>query len=155
MVSRSVPGVQSGDLAPSGWVEECAHSAAGREPSLGEGALGLAAEEPYPNGEDHVEAALAEVDVLEALNEELGFPSLDEGCVARRSRLDHLHRPIDRGQVATLEPLADHRCGHTVATADLENPVIGAYAELIDDRPQSLVQAGHGRRSCSRLATTC
>jgi hypothetical protein len=58
-------------------VEDREQRPAWRQPPLGEraGAGGLAVEEPDPDGEDLVEAALAEVGVLERRGEELGLPA--------------------------------------------------------------------------------
>jgi hypothetical protein len=90
-------------------------------------------QEPHPNREDHIEAALAEVDVLKARNEELGIPRCDVRCVSPRRRLDHPRRSIDRGQSASFELLTDQRRGHPVTTSDFKDAVVGANTELIND----------------------
>ena len=85
--------------ASGGWIEEGSYLAVLREPRLDEGASphGFAVEEPDSNGEDHVEAAVAEVEVLEPRNEEFGLSGIDVGGVPPRGRLNHLRRTIDRG----------------------------------------------------------
>ncbi len=139
-------------LTLHGRIEERADAAAGRKPRVHEcvSSFGFAMEEPYPNGEDDVEATLAEVELLEVRDEELSFPGLDVRCIAPRSCLDHLRGAIDRGQSAPVEPLADYRRGHPVTAANLEDTVVGTNAELIDDRPESLTHspndAGRVRR---------
>jgi hypothetical protein len=95
-------------------------------------------EQSDPNSKDHVEAAVAEVEILEARDEELGFPGLDIRRVTSGGCLDHLRRPVDCGQSAFAEPLADHRRGDPVATADLEDPVVRTNADLIDDALEPL-----------------
>jgi hypothetical protein len=80
-------------------------------------------EEPDANGEDLVEAALAEIRVLGRGHQELGDPRLDEGRVPEPRRLDHLGRAVDRDVAAAVKSLADHRRRHAVPAADLEQPV--------------------------------
>jgi hypothetical protein len=116
-------------------VVERPHPAARSEPRRDErvGQLGLAVEEPHANGEDHIEAAVAEVGVLDVRDEELGLSGIDVRGVPARGGLDHLRRPVNRGQPAAVEPLADHGRGHAVAASDLEHAVVGTNAKLIDD----------------------
>jgi hypothetical protein len=67
---------------------------------------------PHPHREDHVEATVAEIQILEARDEEFGSP-----------------RPV--------EALAHHRGGDPVTAADLEDSIAGAKSELIDNGPQA------------------
>jgi hypothetical protein len=71
-------------LTLRGRIEERAHAAAGRTPRLhyGVGSFGFAMEEPYPYGEDDVEATLAEVEMLEVRDEDSAFPA--STCAALR-----------------------------------------------------------------------
>ena len=121
--------------------------AAGREPRFDEAArpLGLAVEEPDAHGEDHVEAPVAEVEILEACDEELGDAGLDVRGVAAGGGRDHLGRAVDRGQAAAVEPLAHERRGDAVAAADLEHAVVRPEAELVDDGAQSFAHTVNGR----------
>ncbi len=93
---------------------------------------------PHPNGEDQVEATVAEIQVLELRHQELCLPLLDERGVGPGGRLDHLRGPVDRRQSAAVEPLAHHRGGDPMAATDLEDPIAGAKAELVNDGPQRL-----------------
>jgi hypothetical protein len=90
-------------------------------------------EEPDPDGEDDVEAAIAQVEVLQLPDQELGSPRRDVTGVAARSGLDHLLRAVDGRQAASVEALADERCGDAVPAADLEHTVVGTDAEVVDD----------------------
>lgn len=62
-------------------------------------------------GEDLVEAAFAEVDVLERTDEELGRARLDESPVAAGRRLDHF---ADRSIAVSFPPF---RRSHTSVAA--------------------------------------
>src|SRR5215218_10534126 len=103
--------------------------------------LGLAVKEPDANSEDDIEATLAEVEILEARNEELCLSGLDIRCVPSCGCLDHFRGAIDRGQLAFVQPPADHRGGDPMTAADLEDAVVGTDAELIDDRLESLTHS--------------
>jgi hypothetical protein len=87
------------------------HRSARREPGLDEaaGELGLALEEADADGKDLVEAAVAEIEVLEPCDEELGPARLDVRRVAARRGSDHLRRAVDGSQPPAVEPLADER----------------------------------------------
>ena len=97
--------------------------------------------EPDPDGEDGVEPALAEVEVLEVANEELGSAGVDVLGVAPGCRVDHVRRAVDRGEPARpVQTLQDERRRDAVAAADLQHAVVGAQIQLLDDAPQALAQ---------------
>ena len=82
-----------------GWIEERVEATGGFEPGFDERsrALRLAVKEAGADGEDDVEAAVAEVELLEAGDEELGGPGLDMGGVALLRGRDH-PRSLRRGE---------------------------------------------------------
>ena len=96
--------------------------------------LGLGSEEPDAYGERHVEATLAEVDILERGDEELRTPRRHELRVPAGRRRDHRRRPVERRQVPRLEALADERRRDAVPATDLEDAVAGTEIEPVDDR---------------------
>jgi hypothetical protein len=98
-------------------------------------------EETYPNREDLVEAALAEVQVFEGCDQELGLAGLHVGGIAALSGLDHLRRAVHRRETAASETLADQRGRNPVSAADLEHAVVGPYVKALDDGSQALAQA--------------
>ena len=98
-------------------------------------ALGVAMEQADADGEDRVEAALTELHLLEAHDQELGPAGPHMLAVPRARGLDHLRRAINSRQAASIEPLADERCRDAVATADLEDTFVLADSQVLDDRP--------------------
>jgi hypothetical protein len=125
-----------------GGIEEGSDLSASLEPRLHERlrSFAIAVEQTNAHGKDHVETSVAEVEILEVPNEELGLPGLDERRVPSTGSLDHLRRAVDRRQPAVDEPLADHRRRNSMSTADLEDAVAGTNAELVDDPLQALAQ---------------
>ncbi len=89
--------------------------------------------EPDADGEDLVEAAVCQVEVLEGRDEELGLAGFNVRRVSTCCGFDHLGRAVDRGQMASSQALADERRGDAVAAPDLEDPVIRLDAQLLDD----------------------
>jgi hypothetical protein len=87
-----------------------------------------------------VSKTVAQVQVLQRRDQELRLAGFDEGGVSASRGLDHLRRAVDRGQMASLEALADERGRDSVAAADLEDPIVRPDVELLDDPPQSLSQ---------------
>jgi len=85
-------------------------------------AIRFAVEEADPYREDLVEAALAQIGVLERRHEELGPARLDVGRIAARGGLDHLGRTVDRREMPALEALADEGGRHSVPATALEDP---------------------------------
>jgi hypothetical protein len=86
-------------------------------------------------GEYLVEAALAQVEILERPDQELGSAGLEERGVAAFGGIDHLLRAVDRGQAAGLEALAYVRRRDPVSAADLQDSVIGPDVEPLDYLP--------------------
>ena len=78
-------------------------------------------EQADADGEDHVEAPVAEVERLERRDEELGRASLDVHGVATRRGRDHLRRAVDRGQLPAVEPLAHERRRDAVAAQPISS----------------------------------
>jgi hypothetical protein len=71
-------------------------------------------------GEDIVEAAIAEVRVLQRDGLERSPARVDVLAVPPRGNLDHLGRAVDRGDRSRRQPLADQGDRDAVAAADLE-----------------------------------
>jgi hypothetical protein len=86
-------------------------------------------EEPDADREDRVEASVAEIDVLEIPDEELGLPGLDVRRIPARCRSDHRRRAIDRSKSTVIESLADERGGDAVPASDLEHSFTGPKAQ--------------------------
>lgn len=100
---------------------------------------GLAMEQADANGEDPVEAALSEVDVLERGDDELGPTRLDIPRVAATGGGDHLRRAVNGGESASIEALTDKGGGDSLPAADLQHPVVWPDLQLLDDRAEPLV----------------
>ena len=86
-------------------------------------------------GEDLVEAAIAEVGVLQRDGLEHSPARVDVLAVPPRGHLDHLGRAVDRGDRSRCQPLADQGDRDAVAAADLEQAVGRADLQGID-RPR-------------------
>jgi hypothetical protein len=122
-----------------GRVEERSHPPAPREPRLdeGAGALRLAVEQADANGEDDVEAAVAEVEVLEARDDELGLACLDV-CGVATSPPPRSSSPSGRSRSAGLRRVAPRPSSRPRrARTRSRGPGRWADTELIDDRLQS------------------
>jgi hypothetical protein len=102
---------------------------------------GLAVEQAHAHGEDLVEAALAEVQLLELGDEELGLSCRDVLGVAALRRLDHLGGAVDSREAPPVEPLADIGRRDALAAADLEHAVARLDAELVDDFQQAVAHS--------------
>src|SRR3954463_3400196 len=74
-------------------------------------------------GEDLVEASVAEVRVLQSDGLEHSPARIDVLAVPPRGHLDHLARAVDRGDRSGRQPLADQGDRHALAAADLEQSV--------------------------------
>src|SRR3954447_13630679 len=74
-------------------------------------------------GEDLVEAPIAEVRVLQRGGLEHSPARVDVLTVPPRGHLDHLGRAVDCGDSSRRQPLADQGDRDTMAAADLEQAV--------------------------------
>ena len=85
------------------------------------------------DAEDHVEALVAEVDLLERGAQEGRSSARDVLGVSGRRGGDHLWRAVDRDEApAAGEALAHERRRHTVAAAELEHALVGPERERLD-----------------------
>ena len=75
--------------------------ATGSEPILGQlpCTVRFAVEQTHADGEDLVEAAIAQVELLELRDDEVRLPGVDVGRVTANGRLDHLGRAVDPREV--------------------------------------------------------
>jgi hypothetical protein len=121
-------------------VEDREGRSAGREPPLDDAprALWVAVEEADADGEDLVEAALTQVELLELRDEELGLARFDICRVPACRHFDHLRRTVDREQVAAVEALADKRRGDALPAPDLQDAVSRPDVQLLDDGAKPL-----------------
>src|SRR3954451_14888150 len=83
-------------------------------------------------GEDLVEAALAEVRVLQRDGLEHSPARVDVLAVPARGHRDHLGRAVDRGDRSRRQLLADQRDRDAVAASDLEQAVGRADRQRVD-----------------------
>lgn len=132
----------------SGRVEDGQNRPIRREPALrtGIGQVRIAVEEANADGQYLVETAVAQFELLEVGEKELRLAGGDMGGIASRRGFDHLARAVDGRQPAALEALADEARGDAVAATDLQDPITGADAELVDDGAEAFAHAG-GRAS--------
>src|SRR6187200_1879053 len=102
-------------------------------------------------GEDLVEAPIAEVRVLQRDGLEHSPARVDVLAVPPRGHLDHLGRAVDRGDRSRRQPLADQGDRDAVAAADLEQAVGRADLQSAD-RPDEPLRclARHARAIASR-----
>ena len=134
--SRSASSFPSSRLAPA---RSGARPRRGRRPRPGrvlaygtECGLRLLPEGSDVEGEDLVEAAIAEVGVLQRDGLEHSPARVDVLAVPPRGHLDHLGRAVDRGDRSRCQPLADQGDRDAVAAADLEQAVGRADLQGID-----------------------
>src|SRR3954466_2091904 len=89
-------------------------------------------------GEDLVEAPIAEVDVLQPDGLEHRPARVDVLAVPPRGHLDHLRRAVDRGDRSGRQPLADQGDRDPMAAADLEQAVGRADLQSVDGPDEPL-----------------
>lgn len=142
---RSYPGETEGTGPPVSrrGVVDGVDPAAGLEPALNErsGSVRLGVEESNADCEDAVEALLAEVEVFEVADDERRTADAHVGGIALRRSRDHPLRAVHADVAAVREALAQHRRGHAMPAADLEDVISGRDAERIDDRLQPGAQS--------------
>src|SRR3954471_22985088 len=102
-------------------------------------------------GEDLVEAPIAELRVLQRDGLEHSPARVDVLAVPPCGHLDHLGRAVDRGDRSRRQPLADQGDRDAVAAADLEQAVGRADLQGVD-RPDEPLRclARHARAIASR-----
>src|SRR3954471_11280408 len=102
-------------------------------------------------GEDLVEAPIAEVGLLQRDGLEHSPARVDVLAVPPRCHLDHLGRAVDRGDRSRRQPLAEQGDRDAVAAADLEQAVGRADLQSVD-RPDEPLRwlARHARAIASR-----
>ena len=102
-------------------------------------------------GKDLVEAAIAEVRVLQRDGFEPSPARVDVLAIPARGHLDHLGRAVDRGDRSCRRPLADQGDRDAVAAADLEQAVSRADLQSVD-RPEEPLRslADHAPAIASR-----
>jgi hypothetical protein len=86
------------------------------------------------HGEDLVESPLAEIQLLEARDEELGPAGRDVLGVPTGRGLDHLLGAVDGGQAAFAQPLTHPRRRHALPASDLEHAVARPDVQALHDR---------------------
>jgi hypothetical protein len=68
--------------------------------------------------------------------------------ISRRRPLDHGRRPIDGGNPAGFQPVADQRDGNAAAAADLQQAIVRLDGEPLNSPQEARRDVfGHGGRS--------
>jgi hypothetical protein len=98
----------------------------------------LIPERAHVDREDLVEPLAAEVGLVHGGHDQLRLARRDVLAVPLPSGVDHLGRPVDRGDLPVDEPLADQGDGHPVAAADLEHPIGRTDGQRLDRPDQAL-----------------
>ena len=97
-----------------------------------ERSLGLQPEGSDVEGEDLVEAPIAQVRVLQRDGLEHSPARVDMLAISPRGHLDHLGRAVDRGDRSRRQPLTGQGDRDAVATPDLEQAVGRADLQCVD-----------------------